>query len=70
MSSHTTTPAHRTTLLRWTDRLLRLLARWRASRVGRARVRALLTRPDDHLIDDIGETRDRLRERFGLWDGA
>ncbi|MCU9849220.1 hypothetical protein OEZ60_14545 [Defluviimonas sp. WL0024] len=46
----------------------RVLADWRDRRAARARIRALLRRGDDHLIDDMGLTRDDLRARFGCWD--
>lgn len=69
MSAPATDPARHRVPLRWTALLIRILTRRRTNRDGRARIRALLARGDDHLIDDTGMTRDELRERFGLLDG-
>ncbi|MGC1428034.1 MAG: hypothetical protein WA822_05555 [Albidovulum sp.] len=44
------------------------IAAWSLRRADQARVRALLMRRDDHLLNDIGATRHDLRKRFGLWD--
>lgn len=44
----------------WTEFLIN---RWRA----KASLNALLRRPDDHLLDDIGITRDELRSMLGQW---
>ena len=67
MSAHTTDPARTVAPAFRAAPFLRVLARWRTAREDRARIRALLARGDDHLIDDMGTTRDRLRERFRLW---
>ncbi|MDW4549476.1 hypothetical protein R5H32_08940 [Defluviimonas sp. D31] len=48
----------------------RVLAEWRDRRAARARILALLRRGNDHLIDDIGMTRDGLRARFGCRDAV
>ncbi|SPH16868.1 hypothetical protein DEA8626_00382 [Defluviimonas aquaemixtae] len=47
-----------------------IFVRWRDRRTGRARIRALLMRHDDHLVDDMGATRFELRRRFGVWDSV
>jgi uncharacterized protein YjiS (DUF1127 family) len=40
---------------------------WLKNLRARGQIRRLLSRPDDHLIRDIGMTRDELRRRFGVF---
>lgn len=43
------------------------LTRWRNRLRARCAMGFLLHRPDDRLIDDIGLTRQELRELLDLW---
>ena len=48
-----------------------VLARWLARRARRRSMLPLLRKPDDHLIEDIGLTRETLRVLLGAWhDGS
>lgn len=55
-------------LSRTIRKLGREIALRRDRSAARKAVRALLDKPGDHLIDDIGVTRQELRNRFGLWE--
>lgn len=48
--------------------LLRPFVRWRARQEARKSIGHLLKRRDDHLLNDIGLTRQDLREMLDQWE--